>query len=132
MAYLIGPKKVEWTPIANKASSSSGTLCSSRPAAPATMMMISAVLTMRMMHALSPASASWPASADSRKKGRMNSPPAIALNAASWVCVAVDAVDDQHDHRRAEQIVVERAEELGRENRQEAPRAQQMDGVLHG
>ena len=29
------------------------------------------------------ASASWPASADSRKKGRMNSPPAIALNVAS-------------------------------------------------
>ena len=46
--------------------------------------------------------------------------------------VAIDAVDDQHDHRGVEQIVVERAEELGDEERQEAARAQQMDGVLHG
>ena len=39
--------------------------------------------------------------------------------------VAIDAVDHQHDHRGAEQIVVERAEELGDEDRQEATRAQQ-------
>ena len=45
--------------------------------------------------------------------------------------VAVDAVDDQQHHRGAEQIVVERAEELRDEHRQEAARAQQVGGVLH-
>ena len=34
-------------------------------------------------------------------------------------------------HRGAEQIVVEGAEELGDEERQEAPRAQQVGAVLH-
>ncbi len=53
----------------------------------------------------------------------MNRPPAMALNVASCSGVAIDAVDHQHHHRGAEQIVVERAEELGDENRQEAPRS---------
>ena len=93
------------------------------PAAPTTMMTISAVLTMRMIRALSRESASWPASAENRKKGRMNRPPAIALNVASLVGVVIDVVDDEEHHRVLEQIVVERAEELGDEQRQEAPRA---------
>ena len=33
MAYLIGPKKVEWMPIANSAASSSGMLCEQQPGA---------------------------------------------------------------------------------------------------
>ncbi len=45
--------------------------------------------------------------------------------------VAIDAVDYQHDHRRAEQIVIERAEELGRKDRQEATGTQQMPDILH-
>ncbi len=55
----------------------------SRPAAPTSMMKISASLTQRMMNALSRMSASWPDIAESTKKGRMNSPEAIALNCAS-------------------------------------------------
>ena len=42
--------------------------------------------------------------------------------------VAVDAVDDQHHHRGAEQIVVEGAQELGHENRQE-PARPDADGL---
>ena len=48
----------------------------------------------------------------------------MALNVASCGGVAIDAVDHEHHHRRAEQIVVEGAQELGDENRQEPPRAQ--------
>jgi hypothetical protein len=89
---LIGPKKVECTPIANSAASISGIAmisvsqpCQaiSSPAAPTSMMKISASLTQRMIIALSRMSASWPDIADSTKNGRMNSAEAIALNFAS-------------------------------------------------
>ncbi len=89
---MIGPKKVEWTPIANKAASISGMArpwiatpiqASASPAAPTIMIAISHALTMRMIRALSRASASCPASAENRKKGRMKMPVAIALNQAS-------------------------------------------------
>jgi hypothetical protein len=91
---LIGPKKVEWTPIANKASSISGNAtvptaipfqAIARPAAPTSMIRISQNLTMRMIRALSRASASWPDSADSRKKGSMKMPVVMALNQVSAV-----------------------------------------------
>ena len=41
---------------------------------------------------------------------------------------------DQHDQRVAERVVVERAERLGREERREAPQAQQLELVVsrHG
>ena len=45
--------------------------------------------------------------------------------------VAVDAVNHQHDHRGAEQIVVERAEELGREQGQETATQQQAGRRFH-
>ena len=45
--------------------------------------------------------------------------------------VPIDAVDDQHHHRRAEQIVVERAQELRDEDRQEAPCSKKVCAVLH-
>ena len=77
---MIGPKKVEWTPIANTAASISGMLASMIPAPPTIMIPISASLMMRISRALSWSSASWPDSAENRKKGRMNRPCAIALN----------------------------------------------------
>src|SRR3546814_1079670 len=57
----------------------SGIYCSSRPIDPTAMIPISAPFTMRMIRALSMASASWPDRAESRKKGRMNKPVASAL-----------------------------------------------------
>ena len=53
------------------------------PTAPQAMMAISQAFTMRMIAALSRMSASWPASADRTKNGRMNTPEAMALNFAS-------------------------------------------------
>jgi hypothetical protein len=81
----MGPKKLEWMPIANRAASNRGMLCSRSPAAPPSMIKISAFFTTRMMRALSIESASCPASAENRKKGRMKRPPATALNVASFV-----------------------------------------------
>ena len=89
---MIGPKKVEWTPIANSAASISGmaTVCTAmpfqaiaNPAAPTSMIPTSAALTMRMIRALSRISASWPESAESVTNGSTNSAEAMPLNAAS-------------------------------------------------
>ena len=44
--------------------------------------------------------------------------------------IAINAVDHQHDHGGAEQIVVEGAEELRDEQRHEAARAEQVSDVL--
>ncbi len=65
--YLTGPKMVEWQPMQNRASSSSGTDWNHRPASPSAMKPISAPLTARISQALSHASASSPASAEKRK-----------------------------------------------------------------
>ena len=105
---MIGPRNVEWTPIANSAASSSGiALCASSgggavrqaapapvahstscqaissPAAPTSMIPISHPFTIRMIRALSRMSASCPASAERTKKGTMKTPEATALNIAS-------------------------------------------------
>ena len=130
IAYLIGPKKVEWTPIAVSATSSSGMLWSSSPAAPNSMITISALLTMRMISALSLASASWPASADKQEEGGDEQAAGDRAEGRFLLGIAIDAVDHQQHHRGAEQIVVEGAEELRDEQRQEAARAQQMGDVL--
>ncbi len=45
--------------------------------------------------------------------------------------VAIDAVDHQHHHRGAEQIVIEGAEELGEEDRQEAAGTNEVERVMH-
>jgi hypothetical protein len=111
--------------------SSSGMLWRSSPAPPKTMMTISAVFTMRMILDLSWASASWPASAESRKKGSDEQAGGNRAERRLLLGIAVDAVDHQHHHRGAEQIVVERPQELGGENRQEAPRFQKVQRVLH-
>ena len=55
----------------------------------------------------------------------------IALNQVSDCLVIIDLVDDEQHHRVLEQIVVERAEQLGDEQRQEAARAEQMGGAVH-
>ena len=130
IAYLIGPKKVEWTPIAKTAASISGMFASIRPAPPTIMITISANLMIRISRALSWSSASWPESAESRKKGRMNSPCAMELNWNSFAGFWIELVGDEQHHRLLEQAVVESAEELGREQRKEAPRAQQVSNVL--
>ena len=89
---MIGPKKVEWMPMANSAASKSGIASvwtvmplqiSASPTAPTVMIAISAPFTQRMMTALSRWSANCPDSADNRKKGRMNRPVASALNQVS-------------------------------------------------
>ena len=55
----------------------------SSPPAPTSMIAISAVFTMRVIRALSFASASCPASAENRMKGRIDSPVASALKLCS-------------------------------------------------
>ena len=45
--------------------------------------------------------------------------------------VIVDPVDHQHDHRGAEQIIVEGAQELGREQRQEPAFGEKPEGRGH-
>jgi hypothetical protein len=45
--------------------------------------------------------------------------------------IGIELVGDEQDHALLEQAVVERAEELGREQRCEAPRAKQVSDVLH-
>jgi hypothetical protein len=46
--------------------------------------------------------------------------------------VGIDVIGDQDHHRGLEQIVVERAQELGDEQRQEAPLGQEVERILHG
>ena len=77
---MIGPKKVEWTPIANTAASISGMLASMSPAPPTIMMPISASLMMRISRALSWSSASWPGERREEEEGKDEQPCAIALN----------------------------------------------------
>ena len=60
----------------------------------------------------------------------MNRPCAIALNWDSFAGVRIELIGDEQHHGLLEQAVVERAEELGREQRQEPPRAQQVGDVL--
>ena len=54
----------------------------------------------------------------------------MALNWNSFAAFGIELVGDEQDDRLLEQAVVEGAEELGREQRREPPRAQQMGNVL--
>ena len=136
---MIGPKKVEWTPIANKASSSSGIAtpwtmipCQAinSPAAPTSMIAISHALTMRMIRALSRASASWPDKRREQEEGQDEDAGGDRAEPGLRGLVIIDLVDDEQHHRVLEQIVVERAEQLGDEQGQEAARAEQMGGAV--
>ncbi len=137
---MIGPKKVEWMPIANRASSISGIAsvwvkmscqASTSPAAPISMMKTSASFTQRMIAALSRMSANWPDRAESTKNGRMNRPEATRAELRFGRVRTVDAVDDEQHHRVLEQVVVEGIEQLGAEQRQEPPLAQQIRRRCH-
>ena len=103
--------------MAVSATSSSGMLCSSSPAAPTIMMRISAVFTMRTIFALSMRVGELPGERRQQEEGQDEQPARNRAERRLLLRVAVDAVDDEHHHRGAEQIVVERAEELGDEDR---------------
>ena len=70
-AYLTGPNTVEWTPIRNVQTYSSGALCSMKPAPPTSITAISKVLTRRVSVALSYLSATWPEVAENSTNGTM-------------------------------------------------------------
>ena len=76
MAYLTGPNSEDCAPIRNKVVSISGSDSSAKAVAASAMMPISASLMSRIRWLFSYLSASWPAVAENRKKGRMNSPAA--------------------------------------------------------
>ena len=61
----------------------------------------------------------------------MNRPPAMALNCRLLRRVRVDAVDDEQDHRVLNRLSLKAPRNWVDEQRQEAPRAQQVGDVLH-
>ena len=75
--YLSGPKKADCVPIRNSTPSRNSTEPSAKPSAAAPMIRISANLIRRISRAFSYFSAIWPALAENRKKGRMNSAAAM-------------------------------------------------------
>ena len=90
MEYLSGPNSVECRPIRNSATSSAGMLRVVKPAAATTMIATSSSLMKRASRALSNFSASWPAVAENRKNGRMNS--AAARLVSPFCCATVNVV----------------------------------------
>ena len=74
--YLTGPKSVDCRPKRKRVASRSATLRCMNPIAPRIAMAISSSFVARMTRALSYLSASCPAVAENRKKGRMKSAPA--------------------------------------------------------
>ncbi len=127
---MIGPKKVEWTPIANTAASISGMLASMMPGAaedhdpdlgelddadqPRLVVIVGELARQR------------------REQEEGQDEQALRDRAELELLrrVRIELVGDEQHHRLLEQAVVERAEELGREQRQEPPRAQQVGNVL--
>ena len=78
MLYFAGPKNVDWRPIKKSTTSSSGRFSSQNPAAAPSISTISTALTQRIKVALLTLSASCPAHAEKRKKGKMKIPAASA------------------------------------------------------
>ena len=66
-----------------------------------------------------------------QEEGRDEQPTRNGAERRLLLGIAVDAVDHQHHHRGAEQIVVERPQELGDEDRQEPPGPHQVKRVVH-
>jgi hypothetical protein len=82
---------------------------------------------------LSYLSASCPAVAENRKKGRMNTARReVGQQLRLERGPGRRLEGQQHHHRVLQHVVVERAEELGDEQRGEAARAQQAGLVAHG
>ena len=65
------------------------------------------------------------------EEGEDEQPPGNGAEGRLLLGIAIDAVDDQHDHGGAKEVVVERAQELGDEQGQEAPRPDEVNGVVH-
>ena len=92
------------------------------PAPATTMMPISSTLTRRARRALSYLSASWPAVAENRKKGRMKMPAARLASSSGLERGPAGGLKGQQHHQGVlEHVVVERAEKLGDEERRETP-----------
>ena len=125
--YLSGPKIVASTPSRNMSVNSVGTWPKYSAAAAPNISTTSARRVWRISRLFSYLSASWPASAENRKNGRMNRPCARFESSAGVAGGRRRAERDGHHQRIAEQVVVERAEELREEKRQEAPRSEQRE-----
>ena len=133
MPYFSGPKKVECTPIRNSTIIRKVMLPVVKAKAASAMMAISAALMTWMIRCFSNLSASRPAVAEKRKKGRMKMPVAIVtmswpLTPDAWARLKVTRMMK----RVLEQIVVEGAQELGDEQRQEAPALEDAEILAHG
>lgn len=76
---------VECTPISSKAASKIHTDEIEKPSSPSPMIPISAALTMRISRPLSTTSAICPASAESRKNGRISTPSVIGPSIAGLI-----------------------------------------------
>ena len=119
--YFSGPKMVASTPSRKISASSVGTWPKYSAAAAQNIRMTSASRVWRISRLFSYLSASWPASAENRKNGRMNSPCARFESMPALPAADRRAVGDRDHQRVAKQVVVECAEELREEERQEAP-----------
>src|SRR5262249_21347893 len=89
--YLTGPNTVECTPIRKSAATSCQRLLERKPHAASDITAISKTFTARAIEDFSSLSASWPAVAEKRKKGRRKSPRssvASALGSALVRCPA--------------------------------------------
>ena len=117
-------------PIAQTAASMSGMLASMMPAPPRIMMPISASLMIRISRDLSWSSASWPDERREQEEGQDEEALRDRAELELLRRVRIELIGDEQHDRLLEQAVVERAEELRREQRQETPRAQQVGDVL--
>ncbi len=91
IAYLTGPNSVECRPSRNSATKSTARLCTRKPAPATSTMPISSSLTSRASAALSYLSASCPAVAENRKKGRMKMPAARLASSSGLSVVQLAA-----------------------------------------
>jgi len=73
MEYFTGPNRVDCRPVPNRATSRTVRLWVMKPTAASDMMAISIAVVIRISLDFSTFSAIWPASAENRKYGRMNS-----------------------------------------------------------
>ncbi len=76
IAYLTGPNSADCVPIRNSTTSSSGSDIRANPTTASAITAISSSLVARIRRLFSYLSASWPAVAENRKKGRMKMPAA--------------------------------------------------------
>ena len=124
--YLSGPKMVASTPNRKITPSRIETWPTYSATAPQHISTTSAKRVWRISRLFSYLSASWPDNAENRKNGRMNK-PCDTFASTPGVGGRCHAEGEGHHHRIAKQVVVEGAEELRKEERQEAAFAQQLE-----